>query len=166
MRGNLFYIVHPAGQLKELNRSASLGKLDEKLETLRNAIEKLDPDECTAAVNRLSRGIDRVLGVIQRAYPEEPKARPFTITEFNDRFKLGSPVHFAEKDGGHERRVMYIGYCIDKGEAYVYLGPRVYKLQDLFDDHKLAIAYVEKDGREDPMWGVFGVDSGVYKYEE
>ena len=111
MRGNLFYIVHPAGQLKELNRSASLGKLEEKLETLRNAIEKLDPDECTAAVNRLSRGIDRVLGVIQRAYPEEPKARPFTITEFNDRFKLGSPVHFAEKDGGHERRVH--GYLRD-----------------------------------------------------
>lgn len=45
MRGNLFYIVHPAGQLKELNRRASLGELE----------EKLDPNECTAAVNRLSR---------------------------------------------------------------------------------------------------------------
>ena len=105
-------------------------------------------------------------GKVEQEEPKEPKARPFTIDEFNERFKLGSSVHFAEKDGGHERRVMYIGYCIDKGEAYVYLGPRVYKLQDLFDDHKLAIAYVEKDGREDPMWGVFGVDSGVYKYEE
>lgn len=67
MRGNLFYIVHPAGQLKELNRRADLGKLEEKLEALRNAIEKLDPDECRAAVSRLCRGIDRVLGVIQRA---------------------------------------------------------------------------------------------------
>ena len=55
MRGNLFYIVHPVGQLKELNRRASLGKLEEELETLRDAIEKLDPNECTAAVNRLSR---------------------------------------------------------------------------------------------------------------
>ena len=98
---------------------------------------------------------------------EEPKARPFTITEFNERFKLGSSVHFIEKDGGHERRVMYTGYCIDKSKACVYLGPRVYKLQDLFDDCKLAIGYVKKDGREDePLWGVFGVDPGVYKYEE
>ena len=166
MRGNLFYIVHPAGQLKELNRSASLGKLEEKLETLHNAIEKLDPDECTAAVNRLSQGIDRVLGVIQRAYPEEPKARPFTITEFNERFKLGSSVHFIEKDGGHERRVMYTGYCVDKSEACVYLGPRAYKLQYLFDNCKLAIGYMKKDDREEPLWGVFGADPGVYKYEE
>ena len=97
---------------------------------------------------------------------EKPKARPFTITEFNERFKLGSSVHFVEKDGGHERLVMYTGYCIDKSEAHVYLGPRVYKLQDLFDDCKLAIGYVKEDGREEPMWGVFGVDSGVYKYEE
>ncbi len=102
------------------------------------------------------------------AYKEEekPKARPFTITEFNGRFKLGSSVHFVEKDGGHERRVMYTGYSINKSEAYVYLGPRVYKLQDLFDDCKLAIGYVKKDDREEPLWGVFGIDPGVYKYEE
>ena len=107
-----------------------------------------------------------MVGEGKKVEQEEPKARPFTIAEFNARFKLGSPVHFAEKDGGYERRVMYIGYCIDKGEAYVYLGPRVYKLQDLFDNYKLAIAYVKKDGREEPLWGVFGVDPGVYKYEE
>ena len=167
MRGNLFYIVHPAGQLKELNRSASLGKLEEKLETLRNAIEKLDPDECTAAVNRLSRGIDRVLGVIRRAYPEESKARPFTLTEFNERFKLGSSVHFIEKNGGYERRVIYPAYCINKSGACLCLGIMSYKLQDLFDHYKLAIGYVKKDGREDePLWGVFGVDPGMYKYEK
>ena len=97
---------------------------------------------------------------------EEPKARPFTITEFNERFKLGSSVHFIEKDGGHERRVMYTGYCVDKSEACVYLGPRAYKLQELFDRCKLAIGYVKKDDREEPLWGVFGVDPGVYKYEE
>ena len=166
MRGNLFYIVHPAGQLKELNRSASLGKLEEKLETLHNAIEKLDPDECATAINRLSRGIDHVLGVIQRVHPEEPKARPFTLAEFNERFKLGSSVHFIEKAGGYERRVLYTGYCVDKSEGYVYLGPRVYKLQYLFDNCKLAIGYMKKDDREEPLWGVFGADPGVYKYEE
>ena len=96
---------------------------------------------------------------------EEPKARPFTITEFNERFKLGSSVHFIEKDGGHERRVMYTGYCVDKSEACVYLGPRAYKLQELFDRCKLAIGYVKKDDREETLWGVFGVDSKVYKYE-
>ena len=96
---------------------------------------------------------------------EKPKARPFTITEFNERFKLGSPVHFIEKAGDYERRVMYTGYCVDKSEAYVYLGPRVYKLQYLFDNCKLAIGYVKKDDREEPLWGVFGVDSGVYRYE-
>ena len=96
----------------------------------------------------------------------EPKARPFTITEFNERFKLGSSVHFVEKDGGYERRVMYTGYCIDKSGACVCLGIMSYKLQDLFDNCKLAIGYVKKDGREDePLWGVFGVDSKVYKYE-
>ncbi len=94
---------------------------------------------------------------------EETIARPFTITEFNERFKLGSSVHFVEKSGGHERRVMYTGYSLDKSEAYVYLGARVYTLQDLFDDHKLAIGYVKKDDHEEPLWGVFGVDSGVYK---
>ena len=98
---------------------------------------------------------------------EETIARPFTITEFNERFKLGNSVHFIEKDGGYERRVMYTGYCVDKSEACVYLGPRAYKLQELFDRCKLAIGYVKKDGREDePLWGVFGVDPGVYKYEE
>lgn len=96
---------------------------------------------------------------------EKPKARPFTIAEFNERFKLGSSVHFVEKDGGYERRVMYTGYCIDKSEEYVYLGPRVYKLQYLFGNCKLAIGYVKKDDREEPLWGVFGVDPGVYKYE-
>lgn len=97
---------------------------------------------------------------------EKPKARPFTITEFNGRFKLGSPVHFIEKDGGYERYVAYTGYRVDKSEAQVYLGPRAYKLQDLFDHYKLAIGYVKKDDREDePLWGVFGVDPGVYEYE-
>lgn len=98
---------------------------------------------------------------------EKSKARPFTITEFNERFKLGSPVHFIEKDGGYERYVAYTGYRVDKSEAQVYLGPRAYKLQELFDRCKLAIGYVKKDDREDePLWGVFGVDPGVYKYEE
>ena len=96
---------------------------------------------------------------------EKPKARPFTITEFNERFKLGSSVHFVEKDGGYERRVMYTGYCIDKSGACVCLGIMSYKLQDLFDNYKLAIGYVKKDDREEPLWGVFGVDPGVYKYE-
>ena len=97
---------------------------------------------------------------------EETIARPFTVAEFNERFKLGNSVHFIEKSGGHERRVMYTGYCIDKSEACVYLGPRAYKLRDLFDNCKLAIAYEKKGDREEPLWGVFGVDPGVYKYEE
>ena len=97
---------------------------------------------------------------------EETIARPFTIDEFNARFKLGSSVHFIEKDGDHERRVIYTGYCVDKSEACVYLGPRAYKLRDLFDSCKLAIGYVKKDDREEPLWGVFGVDSEVYKYED
>ena len=98
---------------------------------------------------------------------EETIARPFTITEFNERFKLGSSVHFIEKDGGYERRVMYTGYCVDKSNTWVTLGRNVYKLQDLFDRFKLAIGYVKKDDREDePLWGVFGVDPGVYKYEK
>lgn len=97
------------------------------------------------------------------AEEKEPKARPFTIAEFNKRFKLGSHVHFVEKSGGYERRVMYIGYCIDKSEAWVSLGHNTYKLNDLFDRFKLAIGYVKKDDREEPLWGVFGVDSGVYE---
>ena len=97
---------------------------------------------------------------------EETMARPFTLTEFNERFKLGSSVHFVEKDGGYERYVMYTGYCIDKSETWVSLGHNSYKLRELFDRYKLAIGYVKKDGREDePLWGVFGVDSKVYKYE-
>ena len=109
---------------------------------------------------------DQVAAYADGAEAEKPRARPFTITEFNERFKLGSSVHFIEKDGGHERRVMYTGCCIDKSEACVYLGPRAYKLQELFDRCKLAIGYVKKDDREEPLWGVFGVDPGVYKYEE
>lgn len=97
---------------------------------------------------------------------EKPKARPFTITEFNERFKLGSSVHFAKKSGDYERYVMYDGYCKGKSEAWVSLGNIAYNLNDLFDNYKLAIGYVKKDGREEPLWGVFGVDSGVYKYEE
>lgn len=109
---------------------------------------------------------DQVAAYADGAEAEKPRARPFTLTEFNERFKLGRSVHFAEKDGGHERRVMYTGYCVDKSEACVYLGPRAYKLRDLFDNCKLAIAYEKKGDREEPLWGVFGVDPGVYKYEE
>lgn len=87
---------------------------------------------------------------------EETIARPFTIDEFNERFKLGSSVHFIEKSGGYERHVMYTGYCIDKSEAWVSLGRNAYKLQYLFDNCKLAIGYVKKDDREEPLWGVFG----------
>lgn len=91
---------------------------------------------------------------------KEPKARPFTITEFNERFKLGSSVHFAEKDGSYECHAIYTGYYyIDGPEVRVGLGGILYKLQDLFDWYKLAIAYVKKDDREEPIWGVFGVDS-------
>ena len=101
---------------------------------------------------------------------QTPRARPFTIDEFNERFKLGSSVRFAEKDGGHERRVMYTGYCYsgyctDKSEAWVILGCNSYRLKELFDVFKLAIAYVKKDGRDEPMWGVFGVDSWVREAE-
>ena len=109
---------------------------------------------------------NQVAAYTDGAEDEEPKARPFTITEFNERFKLGSSVHFIEKDGGYERYVMYTGYCINKSEAWVSLGHNSYKLNELFDNYKLAIAFVKKDGREEPMWGVFGVDSGVYKHEE
>ena len=89
---------------------------------------------------------------------EEPRTRPFTLTEFNERFKLGSLVHFVEKDGSYERRVMYTGYCKDKSETWVSLGHNSYKLNELFDNYKLAIAYVKKDDREEPLWGAFGVD--------
>ena len=94
---------------------------------------------------------------------EKPKARPFTITEFNERFKLGSSVHFIEKSGDHERRVMYAGYCVDKSEVWVILGDNSYRLDALFDNYKLSIGYVKKDDREESLWGVFGVDSGVYE---
>ena len=99
------------------------------------------------------------------AEAEKPKVRPFTITEFNERFKLGSSVHFIEKNGDHERRVIYTGYCIDNSDVWVSLGPNSYRLDALFDNYKLAIGYVKKDDREEPLWGVFGVDPGVYKYE-
>lgn len=104
-------------------------------------------------------------GRVAEPKDEKPKARPFTITEFNERFTLGSPVHFIEKDGGYERRVMYTGYCIDKSEAWVSLGHNSYKLQALFDDFKLAMGYVKKGDREEPLWGVFGVNSEVYEHE-
>ena len=73
MRGNLFYIVHPAGQLKNLNLRADLGKIEEKLETLRNAIENLDPDdldpdECRPALSRWCREIDCMLRVVQKTH--------------------------------------------------------------------------------------------------
>lgn len=106
---------------------------------------------------------DRVSEHVDGAEAEKPKARPFTITEFNERFKLGSSVHFAKKSGDYERYVMYDGYCKGKSEAWVSLGNIAYNLNDLFDNYKLAIGYVKKDGREEPLWGVFGVDSGVYK---
>ncbi len=128
------------------------------------------PFRCRAVGNSAAEGdfsfflpASQVAAYADGAEAVKPKARPFTIAEFNKRFKLGNSVHFIEKDGGYERRVMYIGYCVDKSGAYVYLGPRVHKLQDLFDDYKLAIAYVKKDDREEPLWGVFGVDSGVYE---
>lgn len=92
---------------------------------------------------------------------EETKARPFTITEFNERFKLGSPVHFIEKSGGYERYAMYTGYCKDKSETWVSLGRNAYKLQYLFDNCMLSIGSVKKDDREEPLWGVFGMDSCI-----
>lgn len=109
---------------------------------------------------------NQVAAYADKPEEEEQKARPFTIDEFNERFKLGCSVHFVGENEGRERRVLYTGYCIDESVACVYLGPRVYKLQDLFDNYKLAIAYVKKGGREEPIWGVFGVDLWLRETEQ
>ena len=57
---DLFYICHPAGQLKELNRRANLGAIREKLADLYTELEDLDPDSCADAVAWVRSEIDRL----------------------------------------------------------------------------------------------------------
>lgn len=57
---DLFYICHPAGQLKELNRQADLGAIREKLADLYTELEDLDPNSCADAVAWVRSEIDRL----------------------------------------------------------------------------------------------------------
>lgn len=68
LNADLFYLCHPVGQLKELNRRADLGAIKEKLDELYAELEDLDPDSCADAVAWVRSEIDRMHYGIQRKY--------------------------------------------------------------------------------------------------
>lgn len=65
---DLFYLCHPVGQLKELNRRADLGAIKEKLDDLYTELEDLDPNSCADAVAWVRSEIDRLHYDIQRKH--------------------------------------------------------------------------------------------------
>lgn len=88
----------------------------------------------------------------KKAYPlfcpasatKEKKYRPYTLREFEDKFHIGVPIRFREKGKvGNERLLILIGYWHEGKTAYVYIGPHVYTLDELFNKYEWQSHYTE-----------------------
>ena len=80
--------------------------------------------------------------------PVEKKYRPYTLTEFQDKFTIGRPIKFRKKgDVGRERYLTLVGYENVKpnGQAitYIYLGLCAYTLDELFNKYEWQEYYTE-----------------------
>lgn len=76
--------------------------------------------------------------------------RPFTLDEFMDRFAMLSAIKFRKKDDKTvEIYTIFSGYGKHGPKACVYLGPRAWFLEELFDEYEW----------QDPSgsWKPFGV---------
>ena len=76
--------------------------------------------------------------------PKEKKYRPYTLAEFEDEFTIGRPIRFRKKGTtGYERYLILIGYWHEGKTAYVYIGPHVYTLDELFNKYEWQSHYTE-----------------------
>lgn len=71
----------------------------------------------------------------------EKKHRPYTLKEFNDKFTVGRPIKFREKDReGCERYLILNGYMHEQREGqistYIYIGSYPYTLDELFNAYE------------------------------
>ena len=88
--------------------------------------------------------------------PVEKACRPFTLSEFSDKFTVGQPIKFREK-GAAEDELYFIllGYRSSlyggKTIPYIYIGYLTFTLDELFNDYE----WQETDTGD---WKLFGVE--------
>ena len=81
------------------------------------------------------------------------ESRAFTLEEFRDKFLMQSFIKFRKKDDKEvEIYTVFTGYGKNGPKACVYLGPRAWFLEELFDEYEWW------DPNSD-SWNPFGVGS-------
>lgn len=88
--------------------------------------------------------------------PAEKTYRPFTLSEFTEKFPVGQPIKFRQKRAvGYERYLILNGYQHEQAEGrlitYIYMGSQGYTLDALFMDYE----WQEADTGD---WMPFGVE--------
>ena len=92
------------------------------------------------------------------AEEKEPKARPFTITEFQDRFNIGCPITFKRRGASTcQNCLILVGYEFTEYEheitEAILIGKDKYTLQELFEKYE----YQPKGSDHFILFGVEGV---------
>lgn len=85
---------------------------------------------------------------VELVAPKEKKFRPYTLTEFGEKFTVGRPIKFRKKgEVENERYLILNGYSHRQinGEriTYIYIGPNPYTLDDLFEDYEWQVHCTE-----------------------
>lgn len=76
--------------------------------------------------------------------PKEKKYRPYTLMEFEEKFHIGLPIQFRKKDEVENKRFLILsGYWHEDKTTYVYIGPHVYTLVELFNKYEWQSHYTE-----------------------
>lgn len=82
---------------------------------------------------------------------EEPKFRPFNLTEFMNEFPMGTTVTFRHKDETNYWRLIFIGYLAESnGSMDVCIGCEWYSFKELAEEYE----YRNESGE----WVPFGVE--------
>ena len=76
-----------------------------------------------------------------RPAEEKKKWRPYSLMEFEDKFTIGRPIRFREKDKtGLERYLILNGYAKAQYSTgttdYIHIGSTPYTLKELFEDYE------------------------------
>ena len=81
--------------------------------------------------------------------PKEKQFRPYTLEEFTEKFKVGLPIKFREKDKvGCERYLILNGYEHDQRNdqtiTYIYIGVVGYTFDELFNEYEWQASDTEE----------------------
>ena len=131
----------------------TLSELQERVENnFTCLLEKIDEEIVAPYMNDYKKRFSLFLPA-NKVIKVEKKWRPFSPTEFEERFKIGQVVTFRSRGSDYHGKWLYEGYATGGtlSDRYVlYLGAR-FSLEELFNDYE----YQDADGN----WRRFGVEA-------